>query len=259
MKEKNPLDEYFKEGLEGHKILPSASVWDKIEAGVQTKSNRKAGVWLLLRAAMITIFLGLSTWVFYQNNDFKVGQKNPANNISFTEPSATGNTEGDNSATQEKGNEVKKGADKEEKNLKPEKEKKQNKVIPIMTQPVKSKPIYVKTEVEPGLIDESQLADNDTWMPESDIILNAGRTNNTKLATPVKVKIKLKPATTPAFYADGNADETNEGGTKAGFKERAYAYANNQFENLLAGKPLELPKPEKKPQLEIDLGRFFNN
>ncbi len=259
MKEKNPLDEYFKEGLEGHEILPSASVWDKIEAGVQTKSNRKAGVWLLLRAAMITIFLGLRTWVFYQNNDFKIGEGDKLEDITFTQPVVTDDPTGTATNKQDKGNEAtKKETEKEEKAAPAEKVKKQDKVIPIMTQPVKSKSIYVKGDAAPELVDESMLVSNDAWTPDNSVVLDAGRIAANKL-TPVKVKLKLKPATTPAFYAEGNRAESIAEEDKPGFKEKVYAYANNQFENLLAGRPLELPKPEKKPQLEIDLGRFFNN
>ena len=258
MKENNPLDEYFKEGLKGHEIQPSASVWDKIEAGVQTKSNRKAGVWLLLRVAMITIFLGLSTWVFYQNNDFKIGEGDKLEDITFTQPGVTVDPTGTSADKQDKGNDVKKDSDKEEKTTTPEKVKKEKRVIPIMTQPSKSKTIYVKGEASPAVVDESVLVSNDAWAPDNSVVLDAGRIATNKV-TPVRVKLKLKPATTPAFYADNNTANAAADEDEPGFKEKVYAYANNQFENLMAGKPLELPKPEKKPQLEIDLGRFFNN
>ncbi len=258
MKENNPLDEYFKAGLEGHEIQPSASVWDKIEAGVETKGSRKTGVWLLLRAAMITIFLGLSTWVFYQNNDFKVGDANPMEEITFTRPTITDSPAQSSAAKEEKGNESRKDSGKEEKTTTPEKEKKQSKVIPIMTQPVKSKSIYVKAEEAPAVIDESMLVSSEKWTPDNSVVLDAERVSANKV-TPIKVKFKLKPATTPAFYADNSERDVTTQEDKPGFKEKVYAYANNQFENLLAGRPLELPKPERKPQLEIDLGKIFNN
>ncbi len=258
MKENNPLDEYFKKGLEGHEIKPSASVWDKIEAGTQGRGKHKGGALLLLRAAMVTILLGLSTWVFYQNNDFKLGEKDSLEEISFTPTTVTDNPTATNTDDQNKGGESKKETDKEEKTTTPEKPKKEKKVIPIMTQPVKSKSIYVNGGNTPEIADESLLATNDAWIPDNEVTLDAERVSATK-TTPVKVKLKLKPATTPAFYADKNKEDAAAGEDKPGFKEKVYAYANNQFENLLAGKPLELPKPEKKPQLEIDLGKLFNN
>ncbi len=248
MKANNPLDEYFKKGLEGHEIKPSASVWDKIEASTESgKSGKRAGGWFFMRAAVITVLLGLSTWVFYQNQSYE----SPTDVIQVKEhPIAVnkGNKEQSKTSTEE---ETTEGEEKKEKPAPNNKKKETPKAIPVMKPPVRGG-IYVSNgQSAPEIIDESQLREESAWRPET-VALDVEE-EGTEL-TPVKVKVKLKPATTPAFYANSDKEEEQHG-----FKEKLYAYANTQFDNLLKGKPLELPKTEKKPQLEINLGRFFNN
>lgn len=255
MKEKNSLDEYFKNGLDGHEIKPSAAAWEKVQASMQSGDEKRAGGWYILRAAVIVLFFGLSTWVFYQNNDLELGT-DASESITYeaAQPGADVN---------ETSTDKKKGTDsnpKDKKNQKttdePKKTPKRTKAIPIMHSPTKSKSIYVKSDIQalPKIVDEIALASaDDNWTPNSSVILDVKDGQPTK-AKPFKVRLKVKPATAPAFYAEKEQEEP-----KQDFKLKLYAYANTQFGNLLQGRPLELPKSEKKPQIEIDLGRIFNN
>lgn len=253
MKEQNPLDEYFRKGLEGHETKPSASVWDKIEKATESQSSSRGAGWYFMRAAMVTVLIGLSTWVFYQNQDFYDSGEGfiPVEETPVVINNKEPGTE-EKSRKDLKKEEPASGAQKEKKESTRESDK-QNKVVPIMKQPA-AKSIYVNNDqAVPEVIDEEVLAtENQQWQP-MEIALNVPAETANEV-TPVKVRVKLKPATTPAFYANQGEEED-----RSGFKEKLYAYANTQFDNLLSGKPLELPKTEKKPQLEINLGRIFNN
>lgn len=250
MKEKNPLDEYFKQGLEGHETKPSASVWDKIEAGTESEESKKGAGWYLMRAAVVTILIGLSTWVFYQSNSFESFDPDRIDEQHNVVTNTNEKADSDKEQKQQ-GNKAETGENQD----KPKKESKDERVIPIMKEPTRNNTIYVNNEPKealPEVADEKALDQQENWEPNS-IALEVSEKDE---VTPVRVKVKLKPATTPAFYTDEALAKAEE---KKGFKEKLYAYASDQFDNIKSGKPLELPKADKKPQLEINLGRIFNN
>lgn len=67
MKDTNPIDELFKKQLGDHKMEPSSAVWSKIEAS-QNAGSSKAGGFYFLRAAVITLLIGLSSLLYFQQN-----------------------------------------------------------------------------------------------------------------------------------------------------------------------------------------------
>ena len=241
MKEENPIDELFKRELQHKEIKPSEAVWAKIDAGINhTSSGRKGYYWM--RAAVVTLLLGVSSWVYFSQNE---------RDLMHIEPSRGKVSSQEQNTTKDKA-----GAVDEPKEKAAEGEKKENQAEPAKR---KIEPIirnsatrnYHFVETEPALVDEAQLAVEDEFEPESVSLQEK---------TPVKPVVKFKytvPVTQKSFYA-AKEEEKKE---KPGIKDRVVAYANDQFTNLLNGEPVELPKTETKgkPQLEINLGKLFNN
>ena len=239
MSDKHPLDEYFRKGLDEHKLKPSQSVWEKIEAAEPQPESRNGG-WYIMRAAVVTLLIGLSAVFYYQNN--RVGDDLVGTPVE-TEPANTG----------EKGKEQDKAQNKksETKGTTKEVQKPKKKAVPIMRQNT-GKQIYVAKEDVLSPVDEESLMEESEEFMLADVSL---KVREQQEPAPLKVKFKVTPkAATEGFYAGKDAEEKKEA-----FKDKVYAYANNQFENIKNGRPLELPKPTKKPQLEIDLGKIFNN
>ncbi|WP_417590736.1 hypothetical protein [Owenweeksia hongkongensis] len=245
--EKHPLDEFFKEGLSEHKIQPSASVWDKIEEA-QPEPSRKKGAWFILRAAVVTLLIGLSTLFYFQNNDVETNNNvvSSPDIIEVEGPDKNNAAQKQNKATE--GNKDKTETPKEE--VKPKK-----KAVPIMRQST-SRPVYVSNDEVLQVIDEDALYAEDMKVADADISLQL-KAERKAAATPIKVKVRLKPrAATEGFYA--NADEAEEETPRPSFKNRMQTYASSQMDNVLSGKPLEWPKVEKK-QIEIPLPRILSN
>ncbi len=241
---KHPIDDFFRKGLEDHKTEPSPAVWEKIAAETGTTSESKGG-WYMMRAAVVVLLVGLSTWVYFENNDpgYLPEHGKEVKNESATEPKSPANSAGD------------------AKDSSPEEKKKQpavKKEIPIMQKKSSRQSIYVANEPLPEVVEDEFLATDDAMeMPVEQ--LNPDQVEEiTKPA--VKVKIKLtKPITASTFYASNEGEEEVTEQSELGFRERIYAYANDQFGNLLNGRPLELPKTEKRPQLEINLDKLLDN
>lgn len=246
MSDKHPLDEYFKEGLNEHKMQPSQSVWDKIEAAAPAPEKSRKGGWYIMRAAVVVLLIGLSSVFYYQNHGV---DENWAAAPDHTETKgAEKEKKTEEQQKSESGTSVEKKSERKEggQEAKPKK-----KPVPIMRQST-GRQIYVSNEDVLSPIDESSLMD------ESKPMLAAVdlKVEEATKPAPVKIKFKVKPkVTTQGFYANEDSSEPAE--SKKDFKDRLYAYASNQFDNIKNGKPVELPKPEKKPQIEIDLGKIF--
>jgi len=239
--EKHPLDEFFKEGLSEHKLKPSSTVWEKIEAAQPATEKNKKGGWYVMRAAVVVLLIGLSSVLYYQNN--------PVDENWAVHPD---NTETDG-PDKEKTNKDKEKTQTEVKSSKTEtdskKSKKEKRAVPIMRQNA-GRQIYVANDEVTTPVDEADLQTEEELLL-ADIDL---KVESTPGPAPIKVKFKVTPkAATQGFYA--NREKSGE--EKKDFKDKLYAYASSQFDNIKNGKPVELPKPEKKPQLEIDLGKFF--
>ncbi|MDZ7845558.1 MAG: hypothetical protein U5L96_01565 [Owenweeksia sp.] len=144
MKDKHPIDDYFKEGLVGYKSKPSAGVWQKIEAQTQSR-HRRGNLWYLGRAAVVLLLVGMGNWW-----QFNHGLEETAiTNISGSWPSETIAGPGDKK--KEKPEEEKK-ADEPEKKQQPNRKK----AMPIMRSPVNARPIYVQNIHVPELDDEKR-------------------------------------------------------------------------------------------------------
>ncbi len=245
--EKHPLDEFFKEGLSEHKIQPSASVWDKIEEA-QPEPSRKKGAWFILRAAVVTLLIGLSTLLYFQNNDVDT-----TNNV-VSSPEAIEVDGPEKNNTEQKQNKA--TEDNKDKTETPKEEvKPKKKAVPIMRQST-SRPVYVSNDEVLQVIDEDALYAEDMRIADANIALQLKAERNAA-ATPIKVKVRLKPrAATEGFYA--NADKSKEETPKPSFKDRMQTYASSQVDNVLSGKPLEWPKVENK-QIEIPLPKILSN
>lgn len=247
MSDKHPLDEYFKEGLNEHKMQPSQSVWDKIEAAAPAPEKSRKGGWYIMRAAVVVLLIGLSSVFYYQNHGV---DENWAAAPDHTETKGP-EKEKKKTEDQQKGESGTSVEKKSESNEGGQEAKPKKKPVPIMRQST-GRQIYVSNEDALSPIDESSLMD------ESKPMLAAVdlKVEEATKPAPVKIKFKVKPkVTTQGFYPNEESSEPAE--SKKDFKDRLYAYASNQFDNIKNGKPVELPKPEKKPQIEIDLGKIF--
>ena len=244
---KHPLDEFFKEGLSEHKIQPSASVWDKIEEA-QPEPSQKKGAWFIMRAAVVTLLIGLSTLFYFQNNDVDTNNNvvSSPEGVEVDGPDKNNSSQKQNKTTED--NKDKKEAPKEE--VKPKK-----RAVPIMRQST-TRPVYVSNDAVFQPIDEEALYADDMKIADTDISLQLKEEQKAE-ATPIRVKVRVKPrAATEGFYA--NVEEPKEGTPKASFKDRMQTYASSQMDNVLSGKPLEWPKVEKK-QIEIPLPKILSN
>lgn len=250
MKEKHPIDDFFKKGLAGHTTKPSPAVWEKIAAETGASSESKGG-WYMMRAAVVVLLIGLSTWVYYQNN--------PQGHLTGPDLEETV-SEGTRENSPEKKSpptEDKKQGKETPAQIKKEKEKSE---VPIMQMKNARNSIYVANDALPEVVEE------ETLVVENEQPLATGQLDPAKVkseeAPQFRVKVRLtKPVTASAFYTsrEGQTGDGPEKKPELGFKEKVYAYASDQFGNLVKGRPLELPKTEKRPQLEINLDKLLNN
>lgn len=252
MKEKNPIDELFKQGLENQEIKPSDAAWSKIEEAMMPEDSKKGGFYFM-RAAVVTLLIGLSSWVYIYNNPLDFEPNNPItptsidvngldNSLAGTgEPKKGASTKGTTKTGSEKGTETK-----------PNKEGKgRSKVRPIIKSSGSPSVKYVSNEtiITPAN-EDFRMMDHEMFVTEELITEDANKGNKQKVGSPV---------TGNTFYSDNNITEEDQPVKKLKFKERVFAYASNQFDNLMSGEPLELPKTELKgiPKLEISLGKFL--
>ncbi|MGB0177130.1 MAG: hypothetical protein ACPF9D_08185 [Owenweeksia sp.] len=247
MKEENPIDELFRKQLENRELKPSDAVWAKIESGVsRKKQGRKGHYWM--RAAVVTLLMGVSSWVYFTQNEsvlIKV-QTNPEKNVVQEQsPETKKQQPGQRSADPQK---EQPGEKKSQEKSEPAKRE----IVPIMRNSKIREHHFVQEQI-PTETNEELLAVNDNFELES-VDLKVEDTK--KQQPPIKLKYMV-PVTQKSFYADQGENEVK----KPKLKERVFAYANDQFSNILNGEPVELPKSESKgkPQLEINLGKLFNN
>ncbi len=240
MNRKHPIDDFFKEELDGHQLKPKASVWEKIESEIQPASSSRKGGYFFMRAAVISLLIGLSALLYFQNNEDSMRQLNPI--------SHSNNPEADEEAKSE-GKEDHAGSKKQKPEAKSEKPAaKKRQAIPVMNPSAGRKNIYVARPPEDDfhqVSDEELLAVNEEPLLTEELRVDEPRR--------YKVKVKLNPNTVKAFYAQADSSAQEDGR----LSEKLLAYANNQMDNLLSGKKIELPKAERKPQLEINLPRIF--
>jgi len=228
MKEKHPIDELFSKGVEEHEIQPSAKVWDSISSEVQPVAKKSTG-WLALRAASVSLIIGLSGWLYF-TGDFQQST-NKSTNVPVI---------------------------KEQPNSKP-----------VVDYEPQDKTFKTADAEEAGHLSTATTgrlvaANNKLPVIENESELESGYPlfEDTKLkieepAKRQKVKIKLNyntASTAEQLYE--NEQQQEEGQHEIG--EKLWAFASNQFNNIVSGAPVEMPKRKSKPQLEINLDKIFN-
>ncbi len=246
MSKKHPIDEYFKKGVSEHSTKPSAAVWDKIEAANNGGNSKKAG-WYLLRVAVLTLFMSLSSLTFFNTSGLDE-LKFDENTVLRTGPETKKKKEVKPASKTEKGK-------TQNKEVKP-KTKTTKKQVPILRQQLPNKmPILVNNDgaavsKEVPVVDENKLAEQegDNDIATADVVLE-----NVPDDFVVRLKFKLKNPNTVRAFEQAQPEEE-----KKAFKEKLYAYANSQINNVRSGKPLELPKTGK-PRIEISPKKLFNN
>ncbi len=242
MKTKHPIDNFFKENLENHKEIPSDSVWEKLDDELG-EEKRKTIPWM--QAAAVALLVGLGGAFFYQNLYI--------NSEDFYQPRSL-----ENRVVFENFD------DETDANLYYFQNQKESENVQVLAAADKlgnGNPILKNKEED--------RSGNGISKKESDLRLDVENASGFAFAeeageeieilsrqpetTPrVSFTLKLKPVS-PALYDKNDAvAETKD------FKEKVFAYAGDQMDNLLSGKKLEAPKMEKKPRLEIDLDKIFN-
>lgn len=252
MKEKNPIDELFKQGLENKEIKPSDAAWTKIEEAMMPEDSKKGGFYFM-RAAVVTLLIGISSWVYLSNNPLDFGSDVPIMPTSINAV-AVENTEVDKEDPKKestKGTGTKssttKGTDPK---INPPKSG-STRIIPILksTGTANVKLVNNDPVITPAF-EDSRMMDYEMFVAEELI--------TEEDLTPKNLDAR-EPVTGKTYYADKGNTEEEKPAKKLKFRERVFAYATDQFDNLISGEPLELPKTEIKgiPKLEISLGKFL--
>jgi len=250
MRRKHPIDEYFRKELEGHKVAPSASVWEKIETQTQSKSKKRGGVYLL-RAAMITLLVGLSTYFYFEDNSNSLMTVEPVNTPVTTVDVNEEDSSADSPSKKEEGEDRKEAEDKtgsDKTEVKNEQKKAKPQRLP--SPQVNTRQRYVENTTQSNelmdVVDEEALfAEEEPLISEELKVEEKPRKS--------RIKVKLSPNTIESFYAEAQEEEKDKD-----LGNRMLAYANTQVSNLVNGRKLELPKTQSKPQLEFNLPRLFN-
>lgn len=245
MSDKNPIDELFKQKLKGHKIAPSNAAWEKIATATQVKSSGFKPMYLM-RAAVVILLMGVSGLVYFQNNTERILKPDTIDILPQKVQVAPAEVE------------------QIEENKAPvdvaqiEATKSVMEVAAVTSIPLKG----VKTTG--SVAAKEPKTTNNIIIPVTEIIdIEAAQIPDEKLdARKVadwkpKVELKLK-ATIPVteeWMKESNVEKEDD----KKLKDKVFAYANDQMNNLLSGKKLNFPKtPKGKPSLEINLDKLLN-
>jgi hypothetical protein len=251
-KENNPIDELFRKGLENRETKPSPQVWEKIEEATASEESGRGGFYFM-RAAVVTLLIGLSTWVYMVNNEGVVTDLSTEKGVDGISTVITNTDIEPEKIVKEQTKEKPKSKAKQPKkdNTKTQGSKRR-KIVPLA--PSKQGPSTILVSNDLKVADEESLYGDEPLLQIEDLKVESK-------SKPKSIKLKYRvPVTEKSFYADNQKVEEEET-ERPKFKERVFAYANTQFGNLLNGKPLELPETPKKgkPQLEITFDKLFKN
>ncbi len=250
MKEKNPIDELFKQGLENKEIKPSDAAWSKIEEAMMPEDSKKGGFYFM-RAAVVTLLVGLSSWVYISNNPLDFGTDNPipptSIDINGLDNTVAGSGDPVKGASTKSSTKSTTGKDPKASSVK----KKERKIVPILRSSGSPlvKLVSIETTISPA-IEDLRMMDHEMFVTPALITEDENKQKTQTIGSPVTEK---------TYYADKGETEEEKPVKKLKFKERVFAYASDQFNNLISGEPLELPKTELNgtPKLEISLGNFL--
>lgn len=254
MKKQHPIDKYFKDGLEEHKTQPSEAVWEKISSELESSQQKRGGGWYMMRAAVVVLLVGISSLLYFQNHEAELMIDGDPVAVEENNTTSANKNKAETTEAAAENPEKEKGGKKEREAEPVKKEpKKSRKAIPLVHPNTNAQPIMVSNEKSPAVVDEAELMDEVEMALTAQ--LDPSKTVSKKQPS-LKVKMKLSPATARAFYAD-NQEQEKVQEEDQDIKEKVFAYATDQFDNLRSGKRLELPRAERKPQLEINLDKLF--
>lgn len=245
MKDTNPIDELFKKQLGDHKMEPSSAVWSKIEAS-QNAGSSKAGGFYFLRAAVITLLIGLSSLLYFQQNQAVLMNPLPEegrqlNSVEKGAKAGVENTKNNAKAAPENGK-------KEQDKHKEEPAKKSiKKGVPILSAPGSS-PILVHNEME--VVDEEALRNELETTDAS--LLAYEKIDARKIQKKPKYSISVKLPVVETYYGPDTTQPARER-----FSKKLWSYASDQFERVLAGDKPQWPKTEKEPELAFNVPKIF--
>ncbi len=233
MKPKHPIDGLFEKGLKEHKIAASEQAWERIAAAQKGKPSRRFYGAQLLRAATITLLLGLSAVVYFNRNAEEIMNEGPG----FEEPIAVDfkNKNKDEPKTNQadEPQQSKAKAQVEPQNAKAKKTKSKpdpkTRVVPVL-QPTLSDPVLAMNDLEP--VDYEWDLEETEPISDPDVL---------------RIKVNL-----PELQGDYKTTKT-----KKPFGERLWAYANDQLGRVVAGERPELPKTENA-EISLPLPDFVS-
>jgi hypothetical protein len=249
MSDKHPIDELFKRQLEQHSIKPSEAAWSKIEAATQRKSSGFKPMYLM-RAAVVTLLIGVSGWVYFQSNSTAVVKP-----IQPVEMPVLSNHKGSPNNTPKAATSEPTETPQQQPTKEPEEPQKEQpaagtKKVPVMKMSSGSgnRKVFATSGAIAAVEEEAPL----------ELISGEEKLDPTRVAEAYQPKMKFKLHINKPVSEDWADESESQKEAQMGLKDKVFAYASNQFENIKAGKKLELPKaPKGKPQFEINLDKLF--
>lgn len=250
MSDKHPIDELFKRQLEQHSIEPGKGAWAKIEAATQGKSSGFKPMYLM-RAAVVTLLIGVSGWVYFQSNSTSVVHPKQPVEVP-TIGSHRGNPKAGASEPVETPQQGQQQTTKDpEEPQKAEPTNKGAKKVPVMKMSSGSGSKKV-------LAASGAIATFEEERASLELLSGEESLDPVRVAEAYTPKVKFKLNLNKPVSKDWLAESETQKEAEKGLKDKVFAYANNQFQNFKQGKKLELPKaPKGKPQFEINLDKLF--
>lgn len=244
MKENNPIDELFKKQLGGHEIRPSEKVWDKIEAARQ-RPEPKAGGWYFMRAAVITLLIGLSSLFYFQRNEAELMRPLPEIGVAAVDGQAM-----DKNNNGSKGLDIQPEKNDEESPAKQEPIKKNqtNKAVSNISKAASASNNLVQNEIE--LADEAALIRELETDPLQSVAYTA--LDQSLVAEKTRYSITVKLPVVETYYGPDTTQPANQR-----FSKKLWTYASSQFERVMAGEKPQWPETQIEPEIAFNVPRIF--
>lgn len=238
MKPKHPIDTLFEKELKEHKIAPSEQAWERIAAAQPKAGAKKKHGFYLLRAATVTLLLGLSAILYFNRNASDLMDVRPGQEEVQDEKPLVNSTKKELKTKPEKKGTATKNSTKENTGLSKKEKAPSNKkakrdpksrIVPVL-QPSLNDPILALNDLAP--------VDYDWDLEETESIQDPDvlriRVNLPEVQGNYKSELNRKP-----------------------LGERLWAYANNQFERVVAGEKPEMPNAEDA-EISLPVPDFVN-
>ncbi len=249
MSKKHPIDELFKQKLEGHKIAPSEATWEKIALATQAKSSGFKPMYLM-RAAAVVLLMGVSGLMYFQNNTERIVK--PVTQEVMHQQEAI---------TPEKIEEIKLNEEvrvKEEPAVSAQVQEvvKSTKTVATSAQANNAKAAKKAISTKQNTVAvaaKTEIIESEVELPVKEIEVQTRKVADWKPS--VDLKLKAIAPVTEEWITESDVEKEEH----KKLKDKVFAYANDQVNNLLAGKKLNFPKtPKGKPSLEINLEKLLN-